>query len=292
MKKKIYILCALILVFSMLFTFSGCLFEKEEEETTTTIKVRTPLPTETTTSVDEQGNTVTMTDYSDEEKQQNKITVFEYFNLHINEAKDGKAAVSEKHKKSIGKITDENGDSISMSDNSYINSAISVLKGYMLENSSDSIEYGDDLKAFLPVKGEDFVSNITLDEVESLTCVDKDLRRTVTVNLKSPTLPATIEKAYDIGNIDDVMAEMEKASGYIKTEKPVLTYTGCSIVLVTDIETDEVISITYVKGIDVSTTLTGEGTMESIGTLPICFHYQDSITYSIDRTEPVSEDAE
>ena len=224
----------------------------------------------------------------------------EDFNVHINELKDIKASVKMSRDKSISRVEetkivkDENGNEteeterLPYSENDYVNIAIDSLKDYMLNEDVAEAEYGDDLKAFLPVKGEDFVSRLTLDDVESATCVDRDKERTITVTLKSPALPETLEKVYDMGNIDEVMKGFEEANQYMTVEKPVLTYDNCQIIIKADVETDEITSIEYIKNINVKTSVTGEGKLESIGTVPVQLCYRDSVRYSIDRTDPAA----
>ncbi len=297
MKKAISVLVCISVIISMVLVFSGCSFE-EEETTTTTVKVRTPLPTDITSSYDEDGSLLTDTEYTPEKLAANTATIFEYFNIHINELKGIKAGVSMRHDKSIGKseitktVKDENGndteetESIPYSENDYVNTAIDSLKDMMLNEPREDAEYGDDLKDFLPVKGESYVSSLTLGDVESATCVDSESERTVTVTLKSPALPETLEKAYDMGNPDDALAEFKKAEKYITVEKPVLTYLNCQIIIRADLETDEITSIEYIKNIDVKTSVTGTGSLSDIGTVPVQFRYRDSVSYSLDRTDP------
>lgn len=255
MKKKILALVSIVLVFSFLFVFAGCNGTNAEDETTTTttIKVKTPLPTDITTSVDEESNTVTDTTYSPEALAANTVTIFDYFNLHINEVKGQKAAVNMSQGKSISKVTDAEGNTLPLSENEYIAAAISSLDSYMLHTPGADLAYGEDLAAFLPVKGQSYVSALTLEDIESATCVDNELQRYITLTLKSPSLPATIEKAYDMGNVDDVLAEFKKAEKYLTVGTPTLTYNDCQIILTTNVETDEVIAIEYIKNIDVAT---------------------------------------
>lgn len=289
MKKKILAIVSLVLVFSFLFAFAGCSgTNTEDETTTTTIKVKTPLPTDITTSVDEESNTVTDTTYSPEALAANTVTIFDYFNLHINEVKGQKAAVNMSQGKSISKVTDAEGNTLPLSENDYIAAAISSLDSYMLHTPGADLAYGEDLAAFLPVKGQSYVSALTLEDIESATCVDNELQRYITLTLKSPSLPATIEKAYDMGNVDDVLAEFKKAEKYLTVAAPTLTYNDCQIILTTNVETDEVIAIEYIKNIDVATevTGTGTGTLESVGTVPVNFRYQNTVKYSLDRTVP------
>lgn len=291
MKKKISAIISIVLVFSLVFAFAGCSSTTEEETTTTTVNVKTPLPTDITTSYDEESNVITDTTYSPEALAANTATIFEYFNLHVNEIKGVKAKVEMSQDKSIGKSKDAEGNDIAMSENEYVNAAINTLDSYMLHNESATAEYGDDLVAFMPVKGAEYVSALTLDEVESATCVDDALIRTITLTLKSPALPATIEKAYDMGSVDEVMTEFKKAEKYLTVAQPTLTYNDCQIIIQANRETDEVISIEYVKVIDVATEVTGTGSLADMGTVPVQFRYRNAIKYTIDRTDPAATTA-
>lgn len=286
MKKTISAIISVVLVFSLIFAFAGCSTTQEEETTTTTINVKTPLPTDITSSVDEESNVITDTTYSPEALAANTATIFDYFNLHVNEIKGVKAKVEMSEDKSIGKSKDAEGNDIAMSENDYVNAAINTLDSYMLHNEGATAEYGDDLVAFMPVKGAEYVSALTLEDVESATCVDDGMFRTITLTLKSPALPATIEKAYDLGNVDEVMEEFKKAEKYLTVAQPTLTYNDCQILIQANIETDEVTSIEYVKVIDVKTEVTGEGSLANIGTVPVQFRYRNAIKYTIDRTDP------
>lgn len=292
MKRKIFALISVVLAFSFLFGFAGCSSTTEEETTTTTINVKTPLPTDITTSIDEESQVITDTTYSPEALAANTATIFEYFNLHVNEVKGAKAAVEMSQSKSIGKVKDAEGNDLPMSDNEYLNAAITTLDSYMLQTPGESIEYGEDLAAFIPVKDAAYVSAITLDEIESATCVDNELIRTITVTLKSPALPATLEKAYDLGNVDDVLAEFQKAENYLTVAQPTLTYNDCQIIITANVETDQVLSIEYVKNIDVATEVTGTGSLADMGTVPVQFRYSNSVKYTIDRNVPETEAAE
>ncbi len=290
MNKKILAAISVILIFSILFAFAGCTSTGEEEATTTTtIFVKTPLPTDITTSIDEESMVVTDTTYTPEQLKANTATIFEYFNLHINEVKAAKAKVNMGQSKSIGKAKDAEGNDIAMSENAYINAAITSLDSYMLHNDGAELAYGEDMVAFMPVKGASYVSALTLEDIESATCVDNENQRTITLTLKSPALPETIEKAYDMGNVDDVMAEFTKAEKYLTVEKPTLTYKDCQIIIISNIETDEVHTIKYVKNIDVATNVTGQGSLADIGTVPVTFRYSNTVEYTIDRTAPATE---
>lgn len=151
MNKKIIAAIAMLLVSAMIFSFAGC-SSTVEEETTTTIKAKTPLPTDITTSYDEESRVVTDTTYSPEALAANSKTIFEYFDVRINETKNGKAAVSMKSEKKISKSVDENGDSIKMSENEYINAAITALDSYMLPTKRKALNTARILQRFFPLR--------------------------------------------------------------------------------------------------------------------------------------------
>lgn len=286
MKNKILSLLSLALVFALIFSFAGCSIGETEEETTTVAPTAaTPLPTDITTSYDEESNVVTDTTYSQEKLDANTATIFEYFNLHVNELKSGDKAVKMSYNTKLGKSTDENGNSVAYSENAYINSAISLLKNKMLPKGSQELAEGESINDFMPVKGENFVSALTLEEVDKATCVDKDTSRVITVDLKSPTMPETIEKAFNRGSVEDVLGEFKKADKYLTVGTPIVTYKDCQIIIKADNQTDEISEIQYVKNMDVLVYVTGEGNLESIGTVPMRFALTENVTYSITLPE-------
>ena len=68
----------------MLFMFAGCDGTSNEDETTTTQKVKTVLPADITSSVNEEGETITMTDYTPEQLETNSDKIFAYFLIKTN----------------------------------------------------------------------------------------------------------------------------------------------------------------------------------------------------------------
>lgn len=290
MTKKISVIISLLLAFSFLFVFAGCDSTTEDETTETTITAKTPLPTDITTSYDEESQLVTDTTYSPEKLIENTATIFEYFNIHVNELKTNavKAAVNVSVGKNISKAKDAEGNDLPMSENDYVNAAIASLSGKMLNEDGSSVAYEDsNIVNDIPVKGAAYVSQLTLEEVESATCVDNGTLRTIIVTLKNPVALETVEKAYDIGSVQDVLTEFDKADAYMNvTKEPVLTYKDCQIIIVADVQTDEVLSIEYKKNIDVATEVTFQGTLADAGVVPVTFRYESNVKYDLDRTNP------
>lgn len=284
MNNGIRFAVCITLIIGILLGISGCKTNPSDDETTITHSVKTPLPTDVTSYYDEESNLITDTEYSPDELSKNTVTIFDYFNLRVNQIKKDSASVTKTEKKKIRNATDSDGNDIPMSENGYINAAITSLDSYMLHNEETEIEYGKDLSDFLPVKGENFVSTLTLDEIEKASCTDSEGVRTITVTLKSPSLPETIEKAFDTENLDEIMNEFSKANSYLTFEKPVLTYKNCQIIVTANTETDEVIALEYIKSVDVKSKITGTGSLFEMGTVPVIFNYQNKVEYTIDRT--------
>ena len=84
-------------------------------------------------------------------------------------------------------------------------------------------------------------------------------------------------------NVDDVMKEFESANAYLSAEKPVIKYKDCQIIIRINLEKDEIHTIEYKKGVDVSTNVTGQGTLADVGKVPVNFNYNSTVTYNIER---------
>ena len=291
MSRKLIALTAVLLTFALLFGFAGCsLIPEGEEETTTTVNVKTPLPTDVTSSKDENGNIITDTDYSPEALAKNTATIFEYFNKVINEVKGKKAAVHRSDRYSLEKATDKEGNRLPYSENKYIDAAFDGYRNYMDKDYDSDIAYGEDLAKYIPVPGKKLVSTLTAEEIESATCVDDGTVRTITVTLKEPVSSSSVRKAFEIGDLKGTMSEVRKIDKYLEVGDPEYEYTHCSITIKVNIETDEVTEIKYEKSADVTAEVTGKGTLESVGTSDLTFRFNACETFTFDYTNP--EEAE
>ena len=299
MNKKLFALVSLVLVFAMLFAFAGCSIIPETEEETTILKRTSDLPTEqlykvsgdgVTHYLDGEGNEIENTTVLDDAgKAAKNAKLLEYYNVNVNALVDGSttAVVTRSEGKSIGRQSDAEGSNIAYSENSYVNAAIDSLKKYMLvTKETTSTDYTNDLKDALP--GADYVSTLTVSDVESSTCVDGDTTRTVVITLRSPVPEAVVDANFDKEDVDAVYAEFDKASDYMEIDKSAtkFEYVNCVVEIVTDLQTDEVLSIRYTKGVNVNTVVTGKGKLASVGEVPVCFLYTYTVEYGIDRNNP------
>ncbi len=288
MKSKFAPLLAIILVFALIFGFAGCSLTEDDTESTSEINIRTPLPTDITSSLDENRNVVTDTEYSPEALKTNTAEIFKYFTAEIAALKSGKAAVSMSERNSLNKATDENGDSIAYSENEYLNAAFTGLKKYFTKNTDDSMEYGSGIYDFAVTNGESYLPDITAAEVESATCADEGAVRRVTVKLVSPVPAGVAEKAAAKKKVQYMLDEFAKAEKYLTVEEPTLTYKEYTIILTINVETDEITQIRCEKSIDAAMNVTGRGELASIGTAPVNFNYHSEVTYDFNYEDPAT----
>ena len=271
MKKKIYSVCALLIALAMIFSFAACdSFTTEEETTEPPIISKTPMPE------------------SDE-------AALNYFNGLINAVKAGKpGTLKEQTGKNVSDVIcgEEDGER-----NELLENAFPTLKGYILQ-SAENVEtkYGEDLTDKFPIAGENWSSKLTMADIKSAVCVENEKNYELTIILKdeaNPTQAGLHGKVFDIPTDADRQAIVkefqDKAKDYITISGiDSLEYTECQIFCVIERETDKLLSVEYSRNVKIGTTLTGVGTLESMGTLPCSFKYSYAEKYSFDWTDPAT----
>ena len=318
MSKKILAVISVILAFTMLFGFAGC--DSSNEEETTTQAVKTPLPIENRTEIDEAGVALTLPTYTPEEAKNNTITIFDYLTKDteagvapINELRTAKAAVKIGLSKGITKAKNEKDEDIPYSDNDTLNASIKTLSNYMLitgpteevENPTCYVgmdktgqivvfdgetEYNEvPLDKVLPI---DALASLTIENVESVTCVDEGPLRTVTVTLKDNAAPEMVEKVYNQGlkqaDIKTaVLEELASADDFMTVVKdPTVTYDNCQLIITINLEDDKITAVEYIKRANIETAVTGAGTLEGLKETPVTFCFESFLKYELDRIDP------
>ncbi len=319
MSKKILAIISVILTLTMLFGFAGC---QSEEEAETTYAVKTPLPIENRTEVDEAGVVLTLPTYTPEEAKNNTNTIFDYLTKDtetdpspINELRTAKAAVKIGLSKGITKAKNENDEDIPFSDNDTLNASIKTLSNYMLitgpteevENPTKYVgmdktgqivvfdgetEYNEvALEKILPL---DALAALTIEDVESVTCIDEGPLRTITVTLKDAFAPEMVEALYNQGLKQDdiktaVLAELATAEDFMTVVKdPTVTYDNCQLIITINREDDKITAIEYIKRANIETAVTGAGTLAGLEETPFTFCYESFLKYELDRTDPAT----
>lgn len=258
--KKVVKILSLVFALTLIFSLAACSGADTEttEETTTEppIVSKTPQPT-------------------------TGAEALAYFNRVMDAVKTGKPAVSVSVSKDIKNVE---------TDNDKLKAAIPTVKKYMLNTKADGVSYGDDLTDIFPVKGQDWVSRLTLADVRYATCLEAKETYEISVHFRDEAeaapLSSSLGKAFDLVEKSTILEEFKKAEGYLRVDDFDLTYTGCYIVCSVDRATDEVRSVTYYLYADASTTVVGAGELKDIGDVPLSLRYESKITYTLDWTVP------
>lgn len=294
MSKKAVSLVCLLLTAAVLFSFGGCsLTGTGEEEEATTVSVKTPLPTEqlysvgedgSTAYLDAQGNTLSETTTLDAKGIAAKNeAILSYYKLNSDRITDGSltGVVTRSESRSIDRQKDADGNDIEMSENSRINAAIDTLKKYVIETPDTvSTPVTNDFSGVFP--GGKYICNLSLDDVASTTCVDEETTRRITVTLKEPVPEEIIDANFDKEDPDKIFEELGVMSGYltVSREKTKFTYVNCVIEITADLMTDDIISVSFKKGVNVDTEVTGCGSLEAVGSVPVKLLYTYCVTYT------------
>lgn len=216
MKKKIYAVCALVLVAAMFFSFAACdAGTTDTEETTVTAMSEMPV---------------------------GKEAMVNYYNSVINAVKVKKPAVKKfQSTENVSNVIcgTEDGER-----NTLLEKSVPTLKKFIFDGTKKAFEesrnaetkYGDDLTALFPVSGESWSSRLTAADVESaeIEANDDNSQRTLTLVIKEPSVDL-VKKAFNLGSEEDRAAAVkefrEKLKGYLSfTDIESLTYTECKII--------------------------------------------------------------
>ncbi|HBL40661.1 MAG TPA: hypothetical protein DDY98_03460 [Ruminococcaceae bacterium] len=123
--------------------------------------------------------------------------------------------------------------------------------------------------------------------------VDPDVRR-VYIELKEETDPTAgnslFGRIFALPDRTAIEEELKKASDYLTYDGSYQAkYTGCTIYMEIDRVTDQVIKVEFNRSIEVTATVTGAGTLESVGTQELKFRVEGSDCYELDWTQPAAE---
>lgn len=156
-------------------------------------------------------------------------------------------------------------------------------------------EKGDDLTDIMYLYGEDVACRLTDDDVEKVVSslmydyteysekytdengrektrdvrIPTKITRVITIILKDDEQSVT--KAFSLGDKKAILDEMAKAKDYFTLDDYSVTFDGCKIVATFNAATDNILSATYDKVMNIETEVKGVGSLEHIGTQTVGF---------------------
>lgn len=261
MNKKVFQLLSLLLALSLVFTLAACSSGAGTEETTTTepaVISKSPKP-------------------------DSVLKVIDYFNKLAADVKKDKPAVSPDISQDVGDFECENDT---------IKAYVPTLKKEMLKSDAKSSAFGEDAKDSFPLLGKNDTSVVLPSAVRYAQCLETAKTYEIIIPYKDEANAAPFTSghglAFDMADLAAVKQEFDKAKAYMTVdfENLDLLYTGSQIKCSVDKATDRIISVTYSLNVLVKTAVTGVGTLEAVGTVPVSFRYSRNATYNLDWTKP------
>ena len=278
MKRIFSVATAVLLVSTLLMTFTSCGSSDNTEETKEVVSTEEAVYTESAVPVNK----------TSEE-------VLAYFNSLVNGVKLNKPAVSYRIEKNVPndslRVTKQGQEDAEEIDGSLkaINDAAKGIKDLMLEDikkKSGDISYGDDNSETLFVKGEAWASELTAEDIDYATLKEIGDTYYITIafnDLTSEQAQDVLTKAFDLRDKEEILAseEFAKSKEYLSLNDYDVVYSGCKITATVNRLTNEITNINYYKASKVTAYMTGAGTLESYGDVSVMFTLEDTANYDI-----------
>ena len=277
MKRICSVLTAILLISALLVSLTACGSSDAAEETEV-FSTEAAVYTESATPV---GNT------SEE--------VLNYFNGLVNDLKASKPAVSYRYEMNVPdssiKITSKGSEDAEEIPAEFdaINGAAAGLKDMMLADIRDvsgDVTKGEDNSEYLFVKGESWVSALTVEDIDYATIKEVGDLYYITIafnDVEAGGDTASLAKAFELRDKDVVLAseELAKTNAYLKLNDYSVGYSGCKITATVNRLTDEITNINYFKAANVVADMTAAGTDEDLGAVSVLFTLEDVSNFDI-----------
>lgn len=263
MNNKFIRVISLALVVISVLSFSACSTSPVEEETTTTIVYASEKPV-------------------------GKAEVVERFNTVMKTAKEGKVAISYSLDQGAGGCECEN---------EYVKASFKTLANKMTNNDfAMSTEFGQPTTDIFPIMGSDDAGFLNLADVRSAVITDNegDTHYTILIKINPETNPeqenSVYGQLYKISKDEEILKFFEGYEDFATVEEYSATYGVGTIKVIVDKETDHITKLELSRDVAVETEVTGQGTLASVGTVPLKFNYSSTAHYELNWDDPATED--
>lgn len=259
MNKKLIRLISLALAAIMVFSLCSCSTSPTEEETTTTIPYASEAP-------------------------EGKAEIVEKFNKLMADTKNASGYEEMKY------WLDQNARDCEC-ENEYVKAAFKTvadkMTGVNFEISTANEENPVTPKDCFPVMGSDAAGALDLADVRSAVITDNqgDAHYTIIIKINPETNPeqedSVYGKLYKISKDEDILKNFDSIKDFVTAEEYDATYGIGTIKMVVDKATDHVTKLELSRSVAIETEITGQGTLASVGTVPMKFNYNSTANYEI-----------
>lgn len=264
MNKKLLRFFSLTLAVLMIFSLCSCAGNVEEEEEEE-IKYASEVPA-------------------------GKAEVLARFNEVMKTAKEGKPAISHSLGQGAGGCECENAT---------IKGGFKTIANKITNNDfAMSTEYGQPTTDVFPLMGTDEAAVLTLTDIRSAIITDNegDTTYTIIIKINPETNPeqenSIYGKLYKIEKDEDILKHFDVVKDFMTADSYSATYGTGTIRAIVDKATDHIIKLELSRDVRVETEVTGHGTLESVGTVPMSFDYNSTAHYDLNWDNPETEEVE
>lgn len=259
MNKKLLRFLSLVLAAIMLFSLCSCdTYDEEEEE----VKYASEVPSD-------------------------KAGIVERFNKVLADAKAEKPAAKFSLSQGTGGYECEN---------EYVKASFkTVAKLITKESFGAESEFGGDTTNTLPVRGSDKAGSLAVSDVRSAYITDNatDDTYTIIIKINSENNPeqssSVFGKLYKIEKDEDILKNFENIKHLMTADSYSASYTGGTIKAIIDKTSDHLVRLELRRDARIETEVTGQGTLESVGTVPLAFNYDSTEKYELDWNNPATD---
>ncbi len=263
MNKKIMRFISLTLAVLMIFSLCACGETAEEEEEVIKYASESPV---------------------------GKAQIVERFNEVMATAKNSKAAIKYNLDQDAGDCDCEN---------EYIDAAFKTLADKITDpNFEITTKYGEATTDVFPLMGSDEAGSLSWTDVKSAVITDNESDKTYKIVLKinpetNPEQESSIYgKLYKIEKDADILKNFDVVKDIMTVEEYNATYGTGTITVEIDKATDHILKLWLNRNVAVETEVTGQGTLASVGTVPLKFNYNSTAYYELDWDNPETEEIE
>lgn len=219
-----------------------------------------------------------------------KAEIVDRFNKIMAVAKSSSAAISYSLDQGAGGCECEN---------EYVKAAFKTLADKMTnQDFGMSTAYGESTKDIFPVMGSEDAGALDFTDVRSAAITDNEGDKTYTIIIKinpetNPEQEGSIYgKLYKISKDEDILKNFDGFKDFATVESYSATYGVGTIRVTVDKATDHITKLELSRDVKVTTEVTGQGTLASVGTVAMTFDYHSTAHYSLDWDNPETEDIE
>lgn len=219
-----------------------------------------------------------------------KAEIVERFNAVIKTAKEGKVAISYSLDQGAGGCECEN---------SYVQASFKTIANKVTATDFGmSTNYGEPTTDIFPLMGSEEAGALALTDVRSAIITDNegDTTYTILIKINPETNPeqgdSIYGKLYKVEKDADVLKHFDNVKDFMTVESYDAAYGTGTIRAIVDKATDHIIKLELSRDIRVTTEITGQGTLESVGAVPMSFDYYSTAHYDLNWDNPETQEVE